>query len=475
MSDKAIPLLLAGGLVGLGLAWITQGSGVIHDDPARNLYIPDRLTMPLQVKVAHDEERIWFRYRWPTERPHIYHDMLRYTDGEWVRHGASTVGPQPEGTYEDRVTMLVDDGGVPDFGRYGGYVTVGDRMRFFSDEAPAEAVATHPYLGETLGQTEVRKHLPETRRDVAEWDSIVDEPQLADQQASGYFLDLWHWRAGRSNAVGMSDDQWVGEHRHSDAGRGPYTTNWDAENARPQWMFDPEATGRHALRWEDVTAERVDFDGLYYLAESFAVPFDPDHDWQEGDVIPRRLLREGAGSRGDIRVAGDARWSDGYWNVTLVRDLDTGQPDDKAFASQGRYDLAFAVHRNATGSRWHYVSLPYSLGLGREADILASPVAEGTPDWSQPWVDLTLYYPGQVDWPLLIGEAHAGAEDIAAGLPVRAHHDERQLAHYGVEMEFQDAIQRQWALTLVAGLLLLAGLFIGLLPAFRRRHPGGTP
>lgn len=60
-----------------------------------------------------------------------------------------------------------------------------------------------------------------------------------------------------------------------------------------------KSPGHHALRWEDVTAERVDFDGLYYLAESFAVPFDPDRDWQEGDVIPRRLLREGEGSRGD--------------------------------------------------------------------------------------------------------------------------------------------------------------------------------
>ena len=34
--------------------------------------------------------------------------------------------------------------------------------------------------------------------------------------------------------------------------------------------------------------------------------------------------------------------------------------------------LAFAVHPQATGGRWHYVSLPYTVGLGRAADINAA-------------------------------------------------------------------------------------------------------
>lgn len=458
--------------MGLGLAWVTQGSGVIENDPQRNIFIPEELTMPLEVKVAHDDERIFFRYRWPAEQAHVYHDMLRFEDGQWIRHGASRAGPDPDGTYEDRVTMLVDDGSVPEFGRYGGYITVGANMRFFTDEAPPAKVAEHPHLGEALGQTEVRKHLPATREDAADWRSVVDAETLRAQREAGYFLDLWHWRAGRSNAVGMSDDQWVGENRHSDAGRGPYTTNWDGDAGQPLWMFDPAATDQYALRWEEIQSGRVDFDSFYYLAESFAVPFEADHDWQNGDVIPRRLLREGEGSRGDIRVQGEARWQDGYWDVTLVRDRDTGQADDKAFRNQGLYELAFAVHRNATGSRWHYVSQPYSLGLGRDADIQAMAFSGGEPDWSQDWFDTTLFYPGQVDWPLLISQAHAGAEDIAEGTPVRARHSEEQLALYGVEMEFQDEILRQWGLTLVAGLLLLLGLLAGLLPQFSRPRQG---
>jgi hypothetical protein len=467
------PWLAFGVPIALGLAWATQGTGVIENDLERNIYIPDELTMPLQVQAAYNEQQIFFRYRWPAEQAHVYHDMLRYEDGEWIRHGSSRPGPDPDGTYEDRVAMLVDDGGVPDFGRYGGYITVGDRMRFFSDSASPAEVSEHPRLGQEMGKSDVRKYLPATRADQNDWRSVVDADVLEAQREAGYFLDLWHWRAGRSNPIGASDDQWIGEYRNSDDGAGPYTTNWDADNDRPRWMLDPEETGQRALRWEDVESDEVDFDGLYYLSDANRTDFDPDHDWQDGDVIPRRLLREPEGSRGSIAVHGQARWEDGYWDVTLVRDLDTRSPlDDKAFHEQGVYDIAIGVYRNATGSRWHYVSHPYTVGLGRDADFQAEAFGGSSPDWRDDWFEMTLFYPGQVDWPTLTGRAHAGAEDIAEGQPVRPRHGEKQLALYGVEMEFQEAIVSHWWMTLVAGWIAMLGTTLALLPSFRATRPG---
>ncbi|MBA2778326.1 ethylbenzene dehydrogenase-related protein [Billgrantia kenyensis] len=456
----------------LALTWATQGIGVIENDHSRNIDIPEELTMPLQVKAAYDGENVFFRYRWSAENAFVYHDMLRYQDGEWVRHGASPVGSDPDNAYEDRVSMLVDDGSVPEFGRYGGYITVGSGMRYFPDVDGADEVREHPHLGGGLGRSDIRKYLPATRHN-ADWRSVVDAETLEAQRDAGYFLDLWHWRAGRSNPLGVADDNWVGEYRHSDSGRGAFSTNWDSDNARPSWMFDPDAVGMHALSWEDIAANRFDFDGLYYLAEDFAIEFDPDHDWQNGDVIPRRLLRQPEGSRAAIRVHGDARWVDGYWDVTLVRAMDTGSPrDDKIFREQGRYDLGIAVHRNATGSRWHYVSLPHTLGFGREADIQAQRFSGSEPDWSGEWTDITLIYPGQVNWPLLTSRAHAGSSGIAAGKPVRAHHNEEQLAHYGVEMEFLDQIVSQWRMTLFGGLFAIGGIGLALLPAFPRKRKG---
>jgi hypothetical protein len=442
----------------LALAWIFHGTGVVRNDLSRNIHIPDQLTMPLQVKAAYDGENIYFRYRWPAREPHTYHDVLRYEGGKWVRIGRSVPGPQPQGIYEDRVSMMVDDGSVPAFEKYGGYIMVGDHMRFFTGEATKKEVEAHPYLGVKRKQSDVRKHLPETRTDIGDWRSVIAEDKLAAQRRAGYFLDLWHWRAHRSNPIDASDDEVIAEARYGDEGKGPFTDNWDAKTGQPQVMFDPDkAGGRFALRWEDLQARKLGFDDLYYLREDQARPFDPDHAWKDGDVIPRRLLRAGSASRADIKVHGKGRWKDGYWDVTLARAMDTGNAlDDKAFMDRSVYTVAFAVHRDAYGSRWHYVSLPVRLGLNRDSDFKAAEFSGDGPKWEQAWHEVKLFYPGQVSWPMLRSSMHAGAPSIRQGVPVKFRHSEAQLAHYGVEMEFNDAIIRQWLSTLLAGLLLIA-------------------
>ena len=64
--------------------------------------------------------------------------------------------------------------------------------------------------------------------------------------------------------------------------------------------------------------------------------------------------------------------------------MDTGNRfDDKIFLDRGVYHVAFAVHRQATGGRWHSVSLPLTVGLGRDADINAVRFDGDTPKWDQ--------------------------------------------------------------------------------------------
>jgi len=447
----------------LGLSWLTHGTGVVNNDIARNIFIPKELTMPLQVKAAYNDREMFFRYRWPARQPSIYHDMLKFEGGKWVRFGASVAGPQPQGIYEDRVTMLVDDGSVPEFARYGGYVAVGDRMRFFTNEAKPDEVKAHPYLGQKRKQTEVGKYLPATRSNINDWASVVPEDQLASLRKAGYFLDLWHWRAHRSSPIDVSDDQYVFELRSGDAGRGPFADNWDPDKQQPRFMLDPEKTGRRSLNWDDLIQRKLGFDDVYFISEATAVPFDAGYAWKNGDTIPRRLLRPGDGSHGDIKVAGKARWQDGYWDVTLTRAMDTGSlVDDKIMVDKRVYNLAFAVHRDSLGSRWHYVSLPVTLGLGRDAELIAARFEGDAPEWQQPWYNLILFYPGQVSWPHLNSAKHAGADKIKAGVPVKSRHSEIQLAHYGVEGEFAEAIKWQWILTMVAGVLLIVGFGIAL-------------
>ena len=454
----------------LGLAWLTHGTGVVKNDIERHVYIPDQLTMPLQVKASYNGQDIFFRYRWPAESPSLFHDLAKFEGGEWVRKFGSGAGSDPEDMIEDRVTMMVDDGSVPEFARYGGYITIGDRMRFFTNAASADEVKKHPYLGGKLKKSDVRKYLPATRSDINDWASVAPQEELDAQRKAGYFLDLWHWRAARSNPIAASDDENIFDFRSGDAGDGPFTTNWDPDKKQPRFMLDKDKVGRNALSWDDIRQRTLGFDDVYYISQDTAVPFDPNLAWQEGDVIPRVMLRQSSGSHGDIRPFGEARWRDGYWDVTLMRAMETGNlEDDKQFLDQGSYTVAMAVHRNGAEGRWHYVSLPYSLGLGRQAEIVAAKFSSGTPEWNQPWTDVTLFYPGQVSWPHLNSVKHAGSENIKKGVPVKYRHSEAQLAYYGIEAEFADSIRRQWLLTIAAGILLIGGFGFSLNRAINRQ------
>ncbi len=235
-------------------------------------------------------------------------------------------------------------------------------------------------------------------------------------------------------------------------------------------MFDQAKAGHAALKWDDIKAGKISQDSAYALREDIAAPFDPNAGWKEGDTLPRRIVRPGDGSRADIKVAGKARWAEGFWDVTLSRKMDTGNRlEDKILVDRGVYQIAFAVHRQATGGRWHYVSLPYTVGLGRDADISAARFDGDTPKWDQAAKPVTLFYPGQVGWAHVNSAKHAGAEKVKSGVPVKFRHSEAELAHYGIEMEFNDAIYRQWLLTVLAGMLLIGGFGVALNATLKSR------
>ncbi|MEQ1649849.1 MAG: ethylbenzene dehydrogenase-related protein [Hyphomicrobiaceae bacterium] len=457
-------------LSSLGLSWLTQGKGLTQNDPKKHHAIPAQLTVPFQVQAAYNGQDVAFRYRWPSPKPGIFHDMLKYEGGKWVVKGSAVPGSEPNGLHEDRVAMMLDDGSVPEFSRYGGYVAIGNRLAGMSDEVSGKDIAAHPYLGGKLKQDEPTKYLPATRKSINDWSSVVPEDELKAQRAAGYFLDLWHWRAGRSNPVNLSDDQLVAEARLSDTGKGMYATNWDGEKKQPRLMFDQAKAGHTALKWDDVVGGRIAQDSNHALREDIAAPFNPAATWKEGDTIPRRILRPADGSRADIKVVGKAKWDNGFWDVTLTRKMDTSAPlEDKILRDRGVYSVAFAIHRQATGGRWHYVSLPVSVGLGRDADITAERYTGDTPTWTQPAKTMTLFYPGQVTWAHVNSARHAGADKVKAGVPVKFRHTEAELANYGVELEFNDTIYRQWQLTMLLGALLIAAFGYAINATLNRR------
>jgi hypothetical protein len=409
-------------------------------DPQNGIVSPGETSFQIEVKAAHDGTDIFFRYDVPTPLASYYMDYVVYQDGEWIRGGRSPVGPEPHGLYEDRITMLVDDGSVRGFANQGGWLTCHEDMRapFMYAGASDQEVAEHPVMGEIYGAEEVRKYIPQSRDAGPEWwragwDSLTVEnvDRYAERHEAGVFLDLWHWRAHRSNPVGYSDNEYVFEYRRSSPGAGPFGTNWDAEAGQPSLMFDPEITGFAALDWARVQGQDYAFDEVYFLAQGInAVPFDPDHAWQNGDTIPRRVLNpEPTESRGSISADGQLV-ADGdawRWQVELRRALDTGyETADKAFVSGRTYNAAIAVHRLATGSRWHFVSLPFTIGVDMPADVTAVQFDGDSPDWST--IDattLTVIYPGQTSWEFITSDEHPGATAVRAdSMSVIGCHDE---------------------------------------------------
>jgi hypothetical protein len=410
-------------------------------DPAAGIVTPEETHFDIELQAAHNGEDIFFRFQVPTPLPSFYHDVLVYEDGKWVRVGWSPIGPEPHGLYEDRINMLVDDGSVKGFANQGGWLTCHDDLRdpFMYASAKKEEVKAHPVLGEIQNREDVRKYIPQSREPGAEWWQFGGwsalSPEQAEiykeHQANGVFLDLWQWRAHRSNPIGYSDNQYVSDFRRSSPGKSPYTTNWNGETGEPAFMFDPAVTGFYNLNWETLKVQGYTFNDTYFLAEGVnAVPYDPNRPWQNGDLIPRQLLQTPTDSRGAIQAEtklvrdGEQGW---LWDVTLWRPMDTGNDKaDKAFKAGRSYDAALGIHRLATGSRWHFVSLPFSIGIDVPADVTAVRFRGDRPDWSLiPATTMTLIYPGQTNWQWLTSDEHPGANQVRAdSMSVVGCHDE---------------------------------------------------
>jgi hypothetical protein len=292
--------------------------------------------------------------------------------------------------------------------------------------ATDDEVEAHPVLGEVMGLEEVRKYLPQSRDAGPEWwrangwsaVTLDNLDAYEERHRAGVFLDLWHWRAHRSDPIGYSDNEYVFDYRRSSPGAGPFGTNWDGDLGQPRLMFDAAVTGFAALDWDAVQQQQYGIDDHFFIAEGVnAVPFDPDRDWQNGDTIPRRFLNlEPTESRGAISADTElVRDGDGWrWQVSLRRAMDTGYPHaDKTFTPGRTYDAAVAVHRLATGSRWHFVTLPFSVGVDMPADVTAARFDGDQPDWGAiEGTTLTAVYPGQTNWEWLTSDAHPGASKV---------------------------------------------------------------
>jgi hypothetical protein len=329
-----------------------------------------RGSVNLTVQAAHDDEYLYLRTSWDTAigEPGQFHEYVRFTDGKWVEYGTHrgkevVASGKARPSYEDRFSMLIGDGkGVPEFNNMGCWATCHNDMRFMANAPSAAEVKEHPLLGDN-GQkrTDVRKYLPATRTEMGEtggWAATKSAEEIAQLKADGAFLDLWQWRANRSDPMGYGGDDYVLEYRLFDAGKNAWFNNWNGGKGEPNFMLDPSANGgRMALTEADFRNPAAP-----RLETGNRVAYDPNHAWQEGDLMYKYGNQQPEASGADNAAVSE--FADGRWTVVIKRKLNTGNPDDLPLQAGATYPVGFAVHDDSTTARFHYVSFPKTMSIG---------------------------------------------------------------------------------------------------------------
>jgi hypothetical protein len=322
-------------------------------------------SVELKVQAAYDAANAYLRFQWKTANPYpgTEHQYLRFDGKEWKVHGYPKLdkvvqeGRQP-GIYEDRMSVMLDDGKVPGFAQQGCWLTCHDGQRDMPRQFTKEEIAANPLMA-AIKRTDVRKYLPATRSDPSDWKTGKTLDEINRIKAEGGFVELFQWRAHRSHPVGMVDDGYVLEWRNSDAGTNPFGGNADDKTHQPKFMWDASKVG-----YRSITIDQLRKGDHFLVQEQNAVPFDPNAGWQEGDMIPDYITtRAGAkGSAADNRAI--SGWKDGMWTVVMIRPLNLANGDDKPLKEGGVYNVGFAVHDDNITTRGHHISFVKTLGLG---------------------------------------------------------------------------------------------------------------
>jgi len=392
--------------------------------------VDDDRILPYDVQAAYNNDTFFWRvsYRGNEGKRHEY---IRYTNGAWQREGgdrrdaqATLDGDVQQGDqtinstiYEQRTTIMVNDPSatayVTEFGKFGCFLTC------------------HNYS----------RHMPEWTAANGHDGKYVIPSDTTGAASGDIVLDLWHWRGARSNPIGRSDDQNIlaldfipndgngGDTggRKGDAGTSVFTSQGFDPVDGPDFLLNPDTTsGKFAFTWDNFwetpfyymvqddalqSGPLAPNPGTIAYADAVALGYAPT----EGDTVPRRILRGGAGSRADITATGTTFTpltpdsSYGVWNVQMQRAMDTGNADDIAMQVGQTYEVGFEVHLWEYTTRDHYVSFPVTVSVGPGADIAAVFVAgNGTnqgPNWDEiPMTRLNLFQPGITTWEFLIGE-----------------------------------------------------------------------
>lgn len=313
-------------------------------------------SISVTVKAVHTADQIFILTEWPDPTASFTRgNSWVFTGGAWDR---STDHPDQS---EDRIAYFFPIGSITgDPYSTGGCMTK-CHMYYPTDNDPH--VSTH---------------------------GIVDDAWLSSGTA-----DMWHSKAARSGAIrgasasgitvdnathevtggtitldGYMDDKWVGVWkddtqngedggRYGDAGTSTYSHNRISDKSRPKYMEKNPTDYADAmfLLQSEIDGGECVGDATNGVSDSDAATYWPAYEALNA-VVPERILRNPAGSRGDILFS--ATWTGGKWTTELSRKLNTGNTDDVQFTDLAKeYLFNVAEFDNSRHGYEHRVSASY--------------------------------------------------------------------------------------------------------------------
>lgn len=175
---------------------------------------------------------------------------------------------------------------------------------------------------------------------------LADKPKhwsgLGYHYSDESIVDLWHWKAVRTNHMRLMDDNYIGNPDIVRDGNRRYTAGY---------RTDARESGAYKMNWRWYSAAEVEPKRLP-VNEEWLAPYQPDGDlnraeipwvlpWFDGEpyapnkdkypagtVLPSILYTSNQfeGDRAHVRAF--ASWHAGKWSLELFRKLDTGSEND---------------------------------------------------------------------------------------------------------------------------------------------------
>ena len=176
---------------------------------------------------------------------------------------------------------------------------------------------------------------------IFKWNMGTVPVDLSITSDTPYRADIWFWKACRTDNIGYADDK---IHEYS-----------AEENRNATRVFTRSGKKMYLLRLGDEGASAYKIDLISEYRE---------------EIMPRYLLQDPSGSRGDVRAKG--RWNNGHWTIEISRKLTTSHDDDVQFVTGKKF--LFGVSR-------------YEIAGRKRNDKLTQPLY-GTGDVNEPlWLE----------------------------------------------------------------------------------------